>query len=294
MSTGALIGALLVAAAVTGGCAMHRPSANASGLSAASDHGPGARTDGSFAATIEAQDPELSAALRGLAILANADQHRRVAERYFQLRILDAAYDHFARARDLEPSDGAAYEGLARVWREWGFAERGLGDATRAVHYSPSRPVMHNTLGRILLALGRNADARRAFERALALDPDAAYALNNLCYLSFLEGDIAGAMSHCRAALSSDPDFVAARNNLALVYAASQREDLAMHEFSATGDPAAASYNIGLVREAEGNFDTAAKAFDEASRMRPTWGAARVRAQKSHKLAAETDGARPH
>jgi len=42
--------------------------------------------------------------------------------------------------------------------------------------------------------MGRGEEARRAYERALALDPRAAYALNNLCYLSFQEGEIATAL----------------------------------------------------------------------------------------------------
>ena len=58
------------------------------------------------------------------------------------------------------------------------------------MHYAPHRSAPHNTLGTVLAALGRAADARRAFERALALDPRAAYVHNNLCYLSFLEGDV--------------------------------------------------------------------------------------------------------
>ena len=287
----ASIGALIIAVAVSVGCAVHRPPATAGGISAGPDRTRGVRLDGGFAATVEAQDPVLSAALQELAITASADRHCRVAERYFQLRIFDSAYDHFARARDLSPSDSAAYLGLARVWREWGFANRGLDDATRGVHYAPAQPAAHNTLGTILLALGRLSDARLAFERARALDPDAPYPLNNLCYLSFLEGDVAQAMTQCQAALDAEPHFIAARNNLALVYAASEREDLALREFSAAGDAAAASYNIGLVRQAEGHYAAAAKAFDEASRQRPTWSAARVRAHQTHRLAAAADRA---
>jgi hypothetical protein len=250
--------------------------------------------DSGFAASVEAQDPELTAVLLELAVVPTAAQHRRAAERYLRLRILDAAYDHYARARDLAPDDGAAYEGLARIWREWGFPDRALGDASRAVHFAPSSPSAHNTLGRILVVLGRASDARLAFERTLALHPGAAYALNNLCYLSLLEGEVTQAMSQCQAALDADPGFLPARNNLGLVYAASQREDLALREFTATGDAAAASYNIGLVRQAEGDYATAAIAFAEAARQRPTWSAARVRARQTYRWAAQVDRAGQH
>ena len=142
-------------------------------------------------ATLEARDEILSAALRELAVIPGPVQHRRVAERYLQLKILDAAHDHFTRARELDPTDAAAYDGLARVWRDSGFPGRGLVDAYRSVYYARASATAHNTLGTILAALGRETDARKAYERALQLDPRAAYVLNNLCYLSFLEGQIA-------------------------------------------------------------------------------------------------------
>lgn len=271
--------------ALSCGCAMHAPST----VNTPEVH---ASSDGGFAARIESQDPELAAALGLLSVAQNPTQHRRVAERYYRLHILDSAYDHFRRATQLDPNDGAAFEGLARIWRDWGFAERGLGDASRAVHFAPSLPAAHNTLGRILLTLGRYGEARQAFERTLALNPAAAYAFNNLCYLALLEGDVKLAATQCQAALDADPNFVPARNNLALAYAMSQRDDLALREFIATGDPAAAAYNMGIVREAEGDYAAAATAFDEASRKRPSWSAARIKARQTHRLAAEAARAR--
>lgn len=273
--------------ALSCGCVAHAPSA----VKTPEVRPTTPSTERGFAARVESHDPELASALTTLTIAPSAAQHRRVAERYYRLHILDSAYDHFLRATKLDPGDGAAFEGLARIWREWGFAERALGDASRAVHFAPSLPAAHNTLGRVLLALGRYGEARQAFERTLALDPGA-YAFNNLCYLSLLEGDLKQATAQCEAALEADPHFVAARNNLALAYAMSERDDVALREFTATGDPAAAAYNIGLIRQAEGDYDAAAKAFDEASRKRPTWAAARIKARQTHKLAAEA--ARAH
>jgi tetratricopeptide (TPR) repeat protein len=101
------------------------------------------------------------------------ERHRSVAERYRELGILDAAYDHFDRARQLDPTDAAAYEGLARVWRDWGFPRLGLADASRAVYFAPSRATAYNTLGTLLAGVGRQREARRAWNRALALEPRA-------------------------------------------------------------------------------------------------------------------------
>jgi tetratricopeptide (TPR) repeat protein len=165
--------------------------------------------------TVETGDPTLSAALLKVSISATPEAHRMVAERYRELGILDMAHDHFLLASQLDRADAAAYEGLARIWRDWGFPRLGLADASRAAYHAPSSASAHNTLGTVLAALGHRSEARREYERAVQLDPRAAYALNNLCYLSFLEGDESKGISECRAALAVDPALMAARNTLA-------------------------------------------------------------------------------
>jgi tetratricopeptide (TPR) repeat protein len=245
------------------------------------------------AGSVEASDPLLSAALLALKLSPSPREHRRVAERYRALQISDAAFDHYASACRLDPADFVCHEGLAQIWRDWGFPHLGLADASRAVYYAPTSPTAHNTLGTILAALGRGADARRAYERALALHKRADYALNNLCYLSMLEGKTRQAVDECQAALAIDPSFAAARNNLALAFAAGGEDQLAQREFRASGDSAAASYNFGLVLLAQGNYATAALAFDAASRARPGWRDAHARARQTRQLATRGAGRSP-
>ena len=286
MSNVVTLGALAVVAIVAGGCAVHRPHVPPGGVRADA-------ADRAFAPTIEAQDPALAEALARLAAGGGPSRHRDVAQRYVELGILDSAFDHFAAARRLDPADGAAVEGLARVWREWGFLDRALEEAATAVQLAPSAPSSHNTLGTILQALGRLEAARSAFENARSLDPDAAYAASNLCYVSLLTGALTQAIEECRGALALDPDFTPARNNLALVYAVGRQSDRARQEFEAAGDPAAALYNIGLVHLAEGRYGLATEAFDAASRQRPSWSAPRRRARVSRQLAAHHEARQP-
>jgi Flp pilus assembly protein TadD len=92
----------------------------------------------------------------------------------------------------VDPRDAAAHDQLARMWRDWGLAHLGLPDARAAVKHAPRSAAAHNTLGTLLEATGRFRDARRAYERALALDRDATYALTNLTRLPAIE--------HARAA----------------------------------------------------------------------------------------------
>jgi tetratricopeptide (TPR) repeat protein len=283
---------LIVALVLFQGCAAKQPSLAVEGsfetyVARVRSLGVRAQPVQAFTSSIESSDRILSAALLALSVHPGSAEHRRVAERYRALKILDAAYDHFTRARQRDPTDALSYDGLARIWRDWGFPHLGLADASRAVQYAPSWPEVHNTLGTILTAMGRGHEARGAFERALSLDQDAAYVLNNLCYLSLLEGRLTRAVEECRRALAADPSLTSARNNLALAYAADRRDDLALREFSATADRATASYNLGIALLGNGQYALAAEAFEAASRHRPGWSAAQARAKTTRALVAK-------
>jgi hypothetical protein len=167
--------------------------------------------------TVESTDRPLSAALLRLAIEPTPAAHLAVAERYRVLGILDMAYEHYLRASQIDHTDSSAYEGLARIWRDWGFPQLGMADASRAVYFAPASASAHNTWGTVLAAAGHSGEARREYERAVQLDPGAGYAWNNLCYLSFLAGDVPKAEAECGEALAADPTLVAARGTLALL-----------------------------------------------------------------------------
>jgi tetratricopeptide (TPR) repeat protein len=230
--------------------------------------------------TMEERDPELAAELRLLASAPSADAQCRIAERYRQRGILDAAYEHFSQALALDSRSADAYEGLARVWRDWGLPHLGLADAHRATYYAPQSAAAQNTYGTLLQALGKYREARAAYELATWLDPRAAYAVNNLCYLSFLEGRTDAAIQGCTAALKLDPSLLAARNNLALAFAAAGKLDLTRKEFLDAGDRASGLYNLGIVYLAAGDRPRALAAFDEATRTRVTFALARERANQ--------------
>jgi Flp pilus assembly protein TadD len=174
-----------------------------------------------------------------------------------------------------------AYEGLARVWRDWGLAHLGLSDAYRAVYFAPDSATARNTLGTLLQALGHRSDARQAYEAALSRDAQAAYASNNLCYLSFVEGKSSQAISECQTALRLDPNLSAARNNLALTYAAVGRPDLARREFVEAGGAAGGAYNMGVVHLAQKHYSEAAGEFDAAHAAQPAFADAQRMARQA-------------
>jgi tetratricopeptide (TPR) repeat protein len=219
--------------------------------------------------TIEVSDHSLAEALLAVKIQPSASSHRTVAARYVRLGVLDQAHEHFSAAIALDATDAASWDGLARIWRDWGFPHLALSDAYRAVYYAPDSPTVHNTLGTVLQALGQRAAARVQFERALALDVTAAYALSNLCYGWRLEGNASKAADACRQALQIQPGLEPARNNLALAYEAAGDLPSAFATLAASADAARAAYNKGLVHLARREYREALQSFDIARAERP-------------------------
>ena len=89
--------------------------------------------------TIELRNPGLRDALAALAREPTALTHLHVAEEYQRAGVLDQAFDHFDEALRLAPRLAAAYDGRARIWRDWHIPAAGLGDSSRAVYLRPNR-----------------------------------------------------------------------------------------------------------------------------------------------------------
>jgi tetratricopeptide (TPR) repeat protein len=234
--------------------------------------------------TLESSDRRLAEALLLAATSPTAESFRNVGDEYRRLDVLDVAFRYYNDALRTDPSDGAAYDGLARIWRDWGLPGLGLGDASRAVYYARSSGASYNTLGTVMQALGNRREARAAYVQALRSDPHASYALTNLCYLSFLEGHAGAALGECRRALELDPEAKAAHNNLALIYASQGRLDLARSELSGSGDEAASQFNMGVIYMGTKDYTKAATAFQAALVARPSFSAAGQRARQAEAL----------
>jgi Tfp pilus assembly protein PilF len=238
------------------------------------------------ARTVEGADPALAAALLAAEVRPSAATRRALAVEYVRVGILDKAHEHFKAAVTIDHRDAAAWDGLARIWRDWGQPHLGLTDAHRAVYFAPESPVVHNTLGTLLQAMGRRKEARTSFMRALQLDAAAAYALNNLCYGWFLEGRVPEAIDACQRALNVQPGLQSARNNLALVYAVDGDLQAAADTFAASSDAGQAEFNMGIVHLARGAYGEAVKAFDAAQARRADFRAAKAHANEARRLAS--------
>ena len=232
----------------------------------------------------EAWDDRLAAVLGEMTVSPTPRQHLEAAAEYRRLGIFDDALKYLTKALAFPETRPAAYEALARLWRDAGHLSVAIGHAHRAVAHAPTAS-SYNTLGTILTALGWLEDGRDAFSRAASLEPSAAYARSNLCYSFYLSREFDRAIDACRAAIAVDADSAAARNNLALAFAAAGRLEQASDAFDRAGDPADGKYNMGLVYLALGQFERAADEFETAHRLRPSFELADIRARQARALA---------
>ena len=235
--------------------------------------------------TLESQNQELAAALMRVALLPSAESHRLAAAAYLEAGVADYAFRHYQRALKSAPCDSASFEGLARIWRNWGRPDLGLGDAHRAIFCRPQSASAYNTLGTLLEALGQRKEARTALEFALRLDPKAAFAHNNLCFIAIRDGEGAEAQPACERALELDPAMVTARTNLALALAMQGEVQRAEAVLLETSDRGRAQFNVGMLRMSVGDYAAAAQAFDVAAVAGPSSGEAWRRAKQARQLA---------
>jgi tetratricopeptide (TPR) repeat protein len=245
----------------------------------------------SLTPTLESTDEALSGALLQLALAPSAPAHRRVAAEYRRRGVLDTAYDHYARASALDPKDADSFDALARIWRDWGFPERGLTEAYRARALAPDSPVVANTIGTLLQAMGQMRPARSWYIHAVNLDAHAAYALNNVCYVLIMMQE-PDAVATCQRAVAASPKSSVARNNLALAFAAAGDIDSARQQFAKAMGPTAATYNLGILYMALRDYPKAVGQFADAFRADPKFTRAAARAGQARRAVEAQAGTR--
>jgi Tfp pilus assembly protein PilF len=151
----------------------------------------------------------------------------------------------------IDPHDAAAWDSRARIWRDWGWPNLALPDATRAVHFAPSSSAARNTLGTVLQTLGRHREARAQYEKALQLNAKAPDVLNNLCFSLQVQEPGSEGVAACYRAYAAGGDL-----------------DGAEQTFAAVRQRGRAQYNVGIFHLARRQYAKAAKAFEVAQELR--------------------------
>lgn len=182
-----------------------------------------------------------------------------------------------ARIRELLVRLGAGNEDLHRAaaWRLWGEGRNALALEILEPFADSSRVETQLLLGKLATNLGRFPLARRAFERAVALDEERAETRLAMGTLLMTEGRAAEAAQWIEQALELDPGSADAWNSLGVLRAGS--DDLAgarsAWERAVAADPALgdAWFNLALVRRALGDRAGAVEAllrYSETARGR--------------------------
>lgn len=131
----------------------------------------------------------------------------------------------------------------------------------------------HSALGYALSKAGREEEAVRQYETALAMRPNYVEALTNLGAIRSDQGDLDVAAAHLSAALAVEPDYVAAVTNLGTVRARQGQIDEALRllERARELEPGSAIVRngMGYALALAGRLDEAEKEIREAIRLAP-------------------------
>jgi len=186
----------------------------------------------------------------------------------------EAGYQSVLRARPNDPK-ALYYLGLLHFHR--GDTDSALKCIYRCLAQAPGNGPAWNTLGSLLVAAGRAAEAKDAYRKVTEVSPSMAEGWYNLGICLRNESDFDGAVDTLRTALARDPDYFRAHEALAmLLYELGRTDDAAeIYAQWSLRDPsnakarhmAAATSNRNVPDRAsdeyiESLFDSSAAGFD--------------------------------
>jgi Flp pilus assembly protein TadD len=126
---------------------------------------------------------------------------------YFQgqIEIINENYakaiEHFDRAIEFNPKDGASYNDRALCMVELGVIDEAFEYFDRGIQAEPDFATIYHNKGWLLNKVGRHKEAIDNFNKALELDESRAVTYENLSDAYFLSNDFTSALVYLRRAL---------------------------------------------------------------------------------------------
>lgn len=152
-------------------------------------------------------------------IKERAQAHTDLGAGYLQQRQLEVALEEFTLAVQIDPTYGAAYNGLGLVYSALGQDAKAEQNFKKALLIDPNNSESHNNYGSFLCARNRFDESIKEFLAAvrnpLYATPALAYTNAGIC--SGLKQDAIAAESYLLKALQIDPLFNTAAYQLALM-----------------------------------------------------------------------------
>jgi Flp pilus assembly protein TadD len=132
------------------------------------------------------------------------------------------------------------------------------------VHLDPDFPAARNALGIVLEQREAHEEARKHFERAIALQPSSYEPLNNLGASYLATRDNGRALDVLQRAALVETRDPAVFNNMGVALGRLGRYDEALEAFRRAGPEHAAWNNMGWVRCEQGHYKAAISAYERA------------------------------
>jgi Flp pilus assembly protein TadD len=175
-----------------------------------------------------------------------------------------SAFELYEQIRSTGFEDATAERGLARIWDEWSHYSLAKQHAERALALDPQSAEALELLGKIHLHGNEPQAAVSAFLEALARTPENPSLHSTIGSVLLKLGNSGEARGYLEKAVALDPALIEARNDLAEALARLGDDDGALHEFAVANPPAAAFNKLGLVYLADRKWEKAQNAFKQA------------------------------
>jgi tetratricopeptide (TPR) repeat protein len=185
------------------------------------------------------------------------------------------AIDYISQAIRVNGGQAVFHANLGEALRALGRWDDARRSYEKAIAIQPSLAAVHNNLGTILQVQGQQVAAADSYRRALALAPAYADAHNNLGTALQATGDMPAAIACFRQAIALEPRAPRPHYNLGVALATSGDPAGACEQFelaiAAAPNYAEAHHGLGMVLQRMGQYARAEAAYTSAMQLRPQW-----------------------
>ena len=224
----------------------------------------------------------------------NPQNHYELASVYHRLRIFDRAYLEYQKAIEAAAENPIYYEGVGRLWRDWGTPDSGISYLQKALELRPAYPEAWNTLGTIYDEIRDFSQAQHCYLKALALNSELDFVHSNLCFSYLQTGEVQEAVNQGEKAVQLNPNLTQARNNLGMAYAMVDNFVGAIEQFKLTGDEAEAHNNLGVLLLKKQRDIEAMEEFKLAVKLKPFYALAGQNYRMARSLVSQKSSLRKH